>query len=240
MANSQPVIKANVTDQNGTDVSSAFQIMVYRPAKAVATSGRNGRADENPFGTPLNACHTRKGATFLSSTCNRKGLHGASGSMQSYSIVCKDSDISSHLDPGTFVETGKCTDNEVCVDEQVQGKQRPALAFCISMSSFARADEQETFYGMELGSSNLSVAVSRADGKTPFEMQSLEVDAIDISGSSKQNLTVKEGMCQDCVSINTEELPPKVGQVTTNALMAYNVIMETAILGVIWMCFATG
>lgn len=231
-----PLVEANITNQNGSDISSSFRVMIYSPTKFITTTDLNSRSEEVDFGTIMNICHSRPNTIFVTSRCDRQGAQGSSGSIQAYSITCRAPDDTSHPSLILFSETGKCTDDEICVDESVPGKLTPNKAYCVKKSNFRWVDDPKP-RPMYLGSRNVSLAVSEGDGKTPLKMESIEVTASDVSGSDGSYQAIREGSCEDCVDVSTQTLPSTVGFVTTTGRAMLPVAMHTVVWGVLWMLF---
>lgn len=156
--------------------------------------------------------------------------------MQAYSMICRDSDSPSTQGRGLFYETGKCADDEICVDERGPGKRISNEAYCVKKSRFRWVGDPKG-NTMNLGNKNVNLAVSESDGKTPLEMKSLEVNAVDASGSKAGYQAIQEGICMACVAMCTEELPSEVAVVTTTATAKLPFVIHSIVLGILWLLF---
>lgn len=158
--------------------------------------------------------------------------------MQTFITICQASGNPSHRGRGRIVETGKCADDEICVDEHNANRWRllPKLAFCVSKSKFSEIEDSKVL-GIDLRRRNISLAISGVDERTPLEMKSIEVDAVHASPSNEDTETVLEGMCQDCVAISTQKLPRKVALVNMKGLIVVHALVNSVIFGIIWIFF---
>ena len=132
------------------------------------------------------------------------------------------------------METGNCMDDEICVDERSPGVRISQEAYCVKKSKFMRAGDPRA-NTLELGNTNLRLAITDTNGKTPLEMKKIEVNAFDESKVGDQ--PIQEGICEDCVGVSTQALPSEVGDITTEAWSAWPMLVNHMVIGIIWLMF---
>ena len=77
-----------------------------------------------------------------------------------------------------------------------------------------------------------STVVSLADGVTPVEMETLEVDSGE-AGTVAADGTVQNTTCQECTELSTSTFPQDTNFVMTKAKLITTVLAT----GVLWLAF---
>ena len=246
------LLNATVLDRAGHDITSAFQLRVYYPEYHSTSSTNNSLSNRQvSYSRSIHTCTI--GGIFMESFCTPQD--NKTGSLQSYTVVCHH--IAPAPDPEDFPDAllgdyapisfipnqqivsrrrdGHCAEGEICVPGIGAGKSRSGrrMASCVRSEYFIKyinwGDNHEG--GMALEGMAASLVASQLDGKTPFEVDSFEVDTETTADSSGQ-----KKKCRDCVELETDKF-----EATTEGLKIQTTLLTTgAMAGVLWLAIMSG
>ena len=210
----------------------------------------------------INNCRSLT-ATFVHSHCIHSA--GRHDSMQPYLVFCREEAgyqphsrprLSGGQPPPTpaapriprpTAESGRCAQDEICVNGQAPGGWGNSMAWCVGKDDFVQVQDgsRRAIFGgaAEMGWRGwiASAVVSDVEGRTPIRVPEIDV-AFGGGGSGVvANLTsesagVKTQTCRDCFELITGELVSKTDQFSTDVKVAGTV----AAAGVLWLAILSG
>ena len=146
-----------------------------------------------------------------------------------------------HNYPVLARRTGFCNPDEICVDGLGRGggsRHGPhSVASCVSTQYFVKmignsgraAGERAPL--VDFGGKGVRLVASEMDGRTPIEVDTFGVTAVDGSGGS-----VEEEKCRDCTELRTDVLEPK-----TEGLKAQvRLLTAGGAAGILWLAVMSG
>ena len=143
--------------------------------------------------------------------------------------------------PALVRRSGHCDRDEICVDGLGRGGGsqygQHSVATCVKTDYFTRmarnagkpAEQRERL--VDLGGTKARMVVSKADGSTPLEVDTFDVEAVDAMGN-----TVQSKKCRDCMELKTDTFGP-----TTDGLKAGVTLLTTGgMTGILWFAVLSG
>ena len=209
-------------------------------------SASNFHDRRQPWGRLV--AHCPPALRFLESYCDPD--NDEEGSMQRYKIRCE-----TQFRPETpiraarqgrineiYARTGHCDDEEICLNVRTRSPNRK-MASCNRVEIFEEWDlgKDGTFQPVVDGAVfepivSMYGIVSRADKRTPIEVDKLEID----TWSSKDNVEhgdVETKICRDCIDIQTNILAPQTDSLKVEARLLSGAAVATA--GILWLTLVT-
>ena len=223
-----PAINATITDHDGQDITSSFQIMLYHEPPIPAIGNLTSR--QATLSRPINHCAY---GVFRESFCTPQ--NNISHSLQSYRIIC---DYVYYV-TGRFVpdqavgltqRDGHCEDDEICVPGLGPAISRTGrrMASCVKKFYFIkylnRGDNGQRSFN--LSGMYASMMVSNMDGTVPEE-----VDMFDTEAGAESSGPVQSEKCRDCMALTTHPFA-----VRTEDLKAEVRMLRTGMIaGILWL-----
>lgn len=186
------------------------------------------------------------------------------GSMQSYLVFCRETGSetgtrnqsfedkpAAYRVPRPTAESGRCRQNEICVNGQDPGWLGTSVALCVAKDRFNIMTEavddglRRAFLknreGMEMGGLFANAVFSDEEGATPVKVQEMDLafekGSSGISASpSSSAASAKTQKCRDCFELIARDLTAE-----TNLLLAdVTVVGTAAAAGILWLAVLSG
>ena len=247
-ASDTPLMNASalIRDSRGADITSSFQVKVYRQAPRTTISNiteENNLSNRQTMQVLrlIDSCYGNE--TFIESHCTPNNDDEAT--MQAYVYTCRKT--VDHWSAGTGqylgrlpayrTRQGSCEPMELCMD----GFGDKQMASCVHTSIFDdyMMDKDGMVKGMLNGEifdvAKAWAAMSKSDKKTPLKSKTLGIGAWNsASRGGKGNVQSKK--CRNCADLETDVLRPD-----TDSLRLEATLMSTsAIGGILWLALGAG
>ncbi len=247
-------LTTTILDHNGVDISSSFEVRIFRHSLHDATSKTHNRTNpmnnlndrtvtKTQFAQLVNACPAN--SSFVSSHCDPEA--GGDFAMQQYVYNCKHMETTYSQATGAVIGSrpvfrlrdGHCANDEMCV--QIHSPN--SMAACVKVYLFDdfQIDKNGIVRGM-LGGSFFSLddmqmyaSMSESDAKTVVELSRLEVDAWN-GPESVDKAAAQSFRCRNCVDLNTGSF-----DADTNSLKVQATLLTSgAMTGILWLGLMSG
>ncbi len=245
-----PGFNATILSQNGTDITSHFEIRVFQPPPAEKALSNLTDRNASPMRL-INFCPSVS-EVFTSSYCQSYS-GSATSSLQHYTTVCREdfgppwpsADGRSRYNH----HSGFCDADEICVtltkeNWRTDGRpSMPPVAACVETSAYQlwraldgwwydEGEEPEWVRALKFAGMKITAVASEMDGRTGLEMGRLGVEA-GVGGEE-----VEKEVCSGCLRVGTKKLP--VGTDSLGVEATAMTVGTGVAMGILWVAVMSG